>query len=123
MDKKIIELEKAYWKAMETKDFETIKRLTRFPCITVGKEGINSIDEPTFKQRFDSAGNMKLTVKDISHIESQMIHDTSAVIAYQITLAYDMEGKTQTNSCACSSTWSKENDQWKCVLHTESEIA
>jgi len=60
METQIIELEKEYWQAMENRDFATIKRLTRFPCIVAGKNGIRQVDEATFKAMFDSSENMQL---------------------------------------------------------------
>lgn len=122
METQIIELEKEYWQAMENRDFTTIKRLTRFPCIVAGKNGIREVDQPTFKAMFDSSENMALKVVEISSISVQVIQQQTAVIAYRITLEYKVEGKNTPFDCACTSTWIKEDDQWVCGMHTETEL-
>jgi len=124
METQIIGLEKEYWRAMENRDFTTIKRLTRFPCIVAGKNGIRQVDEATFKAMFDSSENMQLKVIEISSTTTQVIHDQTAVIAYRITLEYRVDGKNTPFNCACTSTWVKEeDDQWVCAMHTETELA
>lgn len=122
METQIIELEKEYWQAMENRDFTTIKRLTRFPCIVAGKNGIREVDEPTFKAMFDSSENMALKVVEISSTSVQVIHQQTAVIAYRITMEYRVEGKNTPFYCACTSTWVKEDNQWVCGMHTETEL-
>ena len=124
METEILELEKKYWQAMEDHDFETVKKLTRFPCIVAGKNGVQSVDETSFKNMFESGANAKIKVLNISNVESQAVSKRSAVIAYLIELgtAYDVQGGPSMK-CACTSTWTKEDDEWVCALHTESELA
>ena len=122
MENQILELEKKYWKAMETHDFSTVKSLTHFPCIVAGKDGVRSVDEPTFKKMFDSGEGRQLKVLDISESESQIIGKNSAIIAYLIQFEYTSQDQKSSGKCACTSTWVKENDNWVCAMHTESEL-
>ncbi|WP_316811665.1 nuclear transport factor 2 family protein [Pedobacter heparinus] len=122
MENQILELEKKYWKAMETRDFDMVKNLTRFPCIVAGKDGIRSVDEPSFKKMFDSGQGSQLKVLDISEVESEIIGEDSAVIAYLIELNYGADGQKASGKCACTSTWVKENENWICAMHTESDL-
>ncbi|MDR6782009.1 ketosteroid isomerase-like protein [Pedobacter africanus] len=122
MKNQILDLEKKYWKAMETHDFDTVKSLTRFPCIVAGKNGVRSVDEDSFKKMFDSAEGNQLKVLNISETESEIIGEDSAVIAYLIELAYSADGQKSSEKCACTSTWVKEQDSWVCAMHTESEL-
>lgn len=122
METQIIELEKEYWRAMEHRDFDTIKRLTRFPCIVVGKNGIRQVDEVSFKKMFDSSEGMQLKVQEIFSIESEVIQGYSAIIAYRITMEYVTKEEKTALNCACTSTWVKENDEWVCAMHTETEL-
>ncbi len=119
METQILELEKKYWQGMESHDYETVKNLTRFPCIVAGKKGVLNVDEATFKKMFDSGANAKIKVNGISNVETQHIDENGAVIAYLIELG--MDGK-EPMKCACTSTWVKENNNWICALHTESEL-
>jgi ketosteroid isomerase-like protein len=123
METQILELEKKYWQAMEDHDFDTVKKLTRFPCIVAGKNGVQSVDEAAFKNMFDSGSNAKIKVLNISNVQSQSVSKKSAVIAYQIEIgtAYDVQGPSM--KCACTSTWTKDDEEWVCALHTETELA
>jgi ketosteroid isomerase-like protein len=121
MDAKIIELEKKYWQGMENHDYETVKNLTRFPCIIAGKNGVQSVDEANFKKMFESGDGDKIKVLNFSDIETQLFAN-AAVIAYSIELGIDNKQKAPTR-CACTSTWIKENDNWVCALHTEAELS
>lgn len=123
METEIIELEKEYWQAMEDRDFGTIKRLTRFPCLVAGKNGIRQVDETTFKTMFDSSEGVKLKVLEIKSEESQVIQGQTAVIAYLIKMEYVATGEKTSFNCACTSTWIKENEEWICAMHTETELA
>jgi len=121
MENQILELEKKYWNAMESRDFDTVKSLTHFPCIVAGKDGVRSVDEATFKKMFESGKDRQLKVLDISDAEIQIIGG-SAIIAYLIELQYTMEGQQSSGKCACSSTWVKDNENWICAMHTESDL-
>ena len=121
METQIIELEKKYWHGMENHEYETVKKLTRFPCIIAGKNGVQSVDEDNFKKMFESGDGNKIKVLNFSNVEAQLIGESGAVIAYLIELVDDKQ-KTPMK-CACTSTWVKENNNWVCVLHTESELS
>ena len=123
MEKQIIELEKKYWQGMENHDYETVKKLTRFPCIIAGKNGVQSVDEATFKRMFESGDGDKIKVLNFSDAQTQLIGEDSAVIAYQIELGMIDNNQKAPMKCACTSTWTKENDNWVCVLHTEAELS
>ena len=123
METQIIELEKKYWQGMEDHDYETVKKLTRFPCIIAGKNGVRSVDEASFKKMFESGDGDKIKVLNISDVETQSIGENSAAIAYLIELGIVDDQQKLPVKCACTSTWSKENDNWVCVLHTETELS
>lgn len=117
MKNDIENLEKEYWEAMAAQDFQTVKSLTKFPCITAGKQGVMSMDEPTYKRMFEGGAGKQMAVKNISNVQIQNGTD-HAMIAYLIELEFDGQAMT----CACSSTWVKENGKWLCAMHTESEL-
>ena len=123
MKTQILDLEKKYWQAMEDHDFETVKKLTRFPCIVAGKNGVQSVDEDTFKNMFESGANAKIKVLNISNVETQQVSKKSAVIAYLIEMGTAYNEERPSMKCACTSTWTKEDDEWVCALHTEAELA
>ena len=117
MNSEILGLEKKYWDGMSQHDYETVKSLTKFPCIVAGKNGVMSVDEPAFKKMFDQGAGKTMKVNSISEEQVQAGQD-HAVIAYLIESDYD--GNVM--KCACTSTWVKENGQWLCLMHTESDL-
>lgn len=117
MKSEIIKLEKKYWDAMASQDYETVRNLTKFPCIVAGKQGVMSIDEPTYKKMFEQGSGRKMKVKSISQEQIETGED-HALLGYLIELDYD--GKAM--KCACTSTWIKEDNKWLCAMHTESDL-
>lgn len=123
MNTQILDLEKKYWAAMEAHDYETVRSLTYFPCIVAGKEGVRRVNEPDFKKMFESGAGHRFKVKSISGAESQVLNENSAIIAYLIDLDFEVDGKTTSGKCACSSTWVRtDQGNWVCALHTESDL-
>lgn len=123
METQIIELEKKYWQGMENHEYETVRNLTRFPCIVAGNMGVQSVDEASFRKMFESGDGAKIKVVSISNIETQLIGDNGAVIAYHIDLGIKGDDQKPPTKCACTSTWVKENNNWLCTLHTETELS
>jgi len=123
METQIIELEKNYWHGMENHDYEVVKDLTHFPCIIAGKNGVQSVDEAQFKKMFESGNGDKIKVANLTNIESQLLGENNAVIAYIIELEIVGGKRNSPMKCACTSTWINDNNKWVCVLHTEAELS
>ncbi|MBA0885277.1 nuclear transport factor 2 family protein [Flavobacterium undicola] len=123
METQIIELEKKYWQGMENHDYETVNKLTRFPCIIAGKNGVQSVDEASFKKMFESGEGNKIKVLNFSNVVAQLVAENTAIIAYLIELGMEGDKQKPPMKCACTSTWTKENNNWVCTLHTEAELS
>ena len=123
MEMQIIELEKKYWQEMENHDYETVKNLTHFPCIIAGKNGVRNVNEANFKKMFESGEGDKIKVLNISDVETQLLAENTAVTAYQIELEMADDKEKGAMKCVCTSTWIKENNNWVCALHTETELS
>lgn len=121
METEIFELEKKYWQGMEDYEYETVKNLTYFPCVIAGKNGVQEVDEPNFKKMFESGDGDEIKVLSYSDVKSQLFNQDTGVIAYKIELLDTKQNKSM--KCACTSTWIKENNNWKCTLHTETELS
>ncbi len=117
MNNEIFELEKKYWDGMAAHDYETVRSLTKFPCIVAGKQGVMSVDEPAYKKMFEQGSGRKMKVNGLSDEKIEMGRD-HAMIAYLIELEYD----GQTMKCVCTSTWVKDDEQWLCAMHTECDL-
>src|SRR5690606_10466650 len=117
MKKEISKLERKYWDAMADHDYETVRDLTRFPCLVAGKRGVMSVDEPTYKTLFEQGGGKNMKVNSITDEQIETAED-HALIAYVIELDYN----GQAMKCACTSTWAKEDGNWRCAMHTETDL-
>ncbi|TDP03156.1 nuclear transport factor 2 family protein [Flavobacterium sp. 245] len=122
METQIIELEKKYWKGMENHDYETVKNLTLFPCVIAGKNGVQSVNESTFKKMFESGDGDKIKVLSIDDVEAKLIAENTAIIGYLIELGIVGDKQNSPMKCACTSTWIKHDNNWVCALHTEAEL-
>jgi len=120
MQDQLLALEKKYWAAMEDHHYETVKSLTRFPCIIAGKNGVRNVDEAAFKEMFESGAGVKMKLKNISGVVSANLDDNTAVIAYIAEI--ELEGQPGIRKCANASTWIRQNGSWVCALHTESDL-
>lgn len=123
MRNEIIILEKKYWDAIASHDFETVKELTFFPCITTGSKGVNSIDEDTFAKMFEQSKNNMVKIIEISNEQVTILAEDWVVLGYKITLEHTVDGQTKQSHCACSSAWARINGKWKCPLHSETELS
>ena len=122
MEDQILDLETKYWHGMANHDYETVKSLTYFPCTTISKQGVKSIDEPTFKQMFEQGEGMKMSIKGITEAVIEMFSKSFATIGYIVEIETDNNGEKTSSKCACSSAWIQENGVWKCQLHSESDL-
>lgn len=121
MKDQIIELERKYWDGMANLDYEIVKNLTYFPCIVASKDGVNQIDEPTYKKYFDMGQGMKMKIKGLTDAVVELFSKSFATIGYLIEIEVDNQGEIRNSKCVCTSTWILENGDWKCVMHTESD--
>ncbi|MNR48510.1 hypothetical protein D3C85_1677550 [compost metagenome] len=71
---------------------------------------------------FESADGNKIKVLNISDVETQLLTENTAITAYQIELEM-ADDKQKSLKCVCTSTWIKENNNWVCALHTETELS
>lgn len=122
MEGQIIELEKKYWQGVENNDYETVRNLTFFPCIVAGKNGVQSISETEFKNMFDSGQTNKIKVLNIYDVKEKLIAENTAVIGYRLDFEIADQSQKAPVKCVCTSTWIKENNNWVCVMHTETEL-
>lgn len=122
MESQIIELEKKYWEAMRTHNYETVKSLTHFPCIITGRNGVKSVDEDQFKKMFESGKDKEMRILNFSGFETQKLNENTIIIGYEIELEYPLDNRSVAEKCVCSSCWIKENENWTCALHSETEL-
>ncbi len=122
MKDQILKLEKAYWTGMENHDLETVTNLTYFPCVLASKNGPRIMTEDDFKKVFEQAEGMEMKVNKIDDVKFHNASDELAVIAYRVELMHKVKDEEVISKCACSSTWLKIENTWKCIQHAEADI-
>jgi hypothetical protein len=118
--KELLKLEKQYWQSMKDKDTKTASRLTDYPCIIAGAQGVGRLDEKKFSAMLNSPD---WNLKDFSlddKVELRMLSEDVAILAYKVHEKLTVEGKPVALDAADASVWVRRNGEWRCALHTES---
>jgi hypothetical protein len=120
-EKDLWALEKQFWKALQDKDEITAIRLTDFPCIVSGPQGVGSVDELTFRAM---VRDPRYTIRraELKDPQVRMLRDDVAVVAYRVHEELTVEGEPVTLEAADSSTWIRRKGQWACAEHAEAIV-
>jgi ketosteroid isomerase-like protein len=120
IEAELLELEKRFWQALKDNDVDTAARLTDYPCIVTGAQGVGAIDQKTFTEMMKAATYTldRFEIKDGAEV--RQVRDDVAIVAYQVHEELTVDGKPVKFDAADSSTWVRSDGGWKCVSHTES---
>jgi len=122
IESELLGLEKQFWQALKDRDVETAERLTDFPCVVSGAQGVATI----YRQEF--AGMMTSPSYSLDRFELEddakvrLVGDDVAVMAYKVHEELTVEGKPVTLDAAESSTWIRRGGRWLCAQHSESIV-
>jgi hypothetical protein len=123
VEKELLQLEKQYWQAIKDRDVDTMIRLTDFPCIVAGPQGVDRIDEKAFTTMMRdtrySLDDFDLTDDDI---KVRLLSDDVAVVAYKAHEELTVDGEPVTLDVTESSTWVRRDGRWACAQHTEAIV-
>jgi Domain of unknown function (DUF4440) len=122
LEKELLDLEKRYWGAIKDKDVATAARLTDFPCIITGAQGIGQVDEQTFAQLMKNPTYTIQRVELGDDARVRLIDDDVAVVAYKVHEELTVDGKPVSLDATDASTWVRRKGQWRCALHTEAIV-
>ena len=115
----VLNCERQYWQAIKNQDTEATRRMTDFPCIVAGAQGVAAMDEKTFGSMMNST-EWKLKSFEMGETQVRLLSDDVAIVAYKVQEDMTVEGKPVTLDAADASVWIKRNGEWRCALHTES---
>lgn len=117
-EKELLELERKFWQAMKDRDVESARRLTEFPCIVSGPQGVGSIDERTLEAMMKNGPELiDFRLKDGAQMRK--ISDDVAVLAYEVHEELTVEGSPVSIDAAECSTWVRKEGRWVCAQHSE----
>jgi ketosteroid isomerase-like protein len=118
IDNELVQLETRYWTAMKDKDVDAAVGMTDEPCIVTGGQGVGRVSREEFRKLMTNA-TWTLHEFTMENMQTRMISDDVAVVAYKVTEKLTVEGKPLTLVASDSSTWVRRNGTWKCAAHTE----
>ena len=119
VENELLSLERQYWQAIKDKDAETVRRLTDYPCIVAGAQGVAQLDESTYKAMLSGPWDLKTFDLD-RDAQVRQLSDDVAIIAYKVREELTVDDKPVSLEAADTSVWVRRNGSWRCAAHTES---
>ena len=120
IEKELLSLERQFWQSMKDKDAEAASRLTDYPCIVAGAQGVAQVDQKTFSSMLNTSA---WTIQDFSladDVQVRLLSDDVAILAYKVREKLTVEGQPVTIEAADASVWVRRDGRWLCAMHTES---
>lgn len=117
----IIDLETRFWQTMVDKDADAAAGMIADKALMAGTHGTMTMDPAKYRQ-MTNEGKWTLATFAFSDVEVVLPATDTAVIAYKVHQTGQMNDKPMDLTCADSTTWVKQDGEWKCALHTESII-
>jgi hypothetical protein len=116
----LIELEKKFWQSLVEQDSDTAIQLLTEPALMVSGHGAMQFDHADYR-RMNEHGAMVLRSFELSNMQVMFPNESTAVLTYHVKqqMAPRDASDGETQEMNDSSTWIKEGQFWKCVMHTE----
>ena len=108
-----------YWQAMKDKDVAAANRLTDYPCLIAGAQGVAQMDERTFAAMLQGASWTMNAFQLDDDVKVRRVSDDVAVIAYKVREHLTVEGKPVELEASDTSVWVRRDGDWRCASHTE----
>lgn len=119
VEQELVAAERSYWQALRDNDVETALRLTDFPCLITGPQGVGHIDAKTLAAMIQTPPYAVRDLRMTDEATVRMLRDDVAVIAYTVHEELTVEGAPVALDLVESSTWIRRPDGWRCAAHTE----
>jgi hypothetical protein len=116
----LVELENQFWQSIVDQDTDTALELLTEPALMVSTHGAMRFDHAGYRQMAEK-GSMVLKKFRLSDMEVLFPNESTAVITYHVKQQLVPRGKNgvMDQEMNDTSTWIKDNGEWKCVIHTE----
>jgi ketosteroid isomerase-like protein len=114
----IEKLEKRFWQSMVDKDPDTAMTMMADDGVVAGPSGVMRITPKKYGD-MTREGDWTLKSFELDDLEVVFPTDDVAVIAYKVHQTGAMKGEKMDLRCADTSTWVRQDGEWKCSAHTE----
>jgi len=117
----LLDVERKFWGAMQTKDADIAEEMTDDGCIVVGAQGVSAIDAKTMG-KLTTEGKWQLDdyTFDEKNAQVRMLSDDVAIVAYKVNERVVVDGEELPVEANDASVWVRRDGKWLCALHTES---
>lgn len=118
----IEKLEEAFWKSLVDKDADAATAMLAPQALMVSSHGAMKFDPAQYAKMLQDPKHGLLKYK-LSDMDVLFPSEDVAIATYKANQTMTMDGKELTQDVCDSSTWVRMGGTWKCVAHTESELA
>ena len=122
-DSTLIALEKKFWQSMVDEDTDIALSMLNEPSMMVSSHGAMQFDHAQYRQMAEH-GDMVIKAFRLSDMNVMHPSEDTAVVTYHAKQTLSPRGKSEKieQEMADSSVWVRKNGEWRCVMHTESEV-
>lgn len=117
----IVDLENRFWQSMIDNDPDTATELLTEPALMVSAHGAMQFDHAGYRKMAEQ-GPMVLTNYELSDMQVVFPSETTAIATYRVKQTVAQRGEkagSDVQEMNDTSTWIKEDGEWKCAMHTE----
>ena len=118
--KTLIDLENRFWQAIVDQDADTAIDLLNEPALLVSAHGAMKFDHAGYRQMAEQ-GTQVLTAFELSDMNVVFPNDSTAVMTYHVRqkVSGRANGESTAQEMNDTSTWIRQGNSWRCVMHTE----
>ena len=126
--KTLVALENKFWQSMVDEDVDAALALLNEPALMVSGHGTIKFDHAAYRKMAEK-GSMVVTAFKLSDVDVVQPTDDIAVLTYRVEQSVAPRGQSHeqsrgtTQEMANSSTWVRQGEDWRCVMHTETPMA
>lgn len=119
----LIDLEKKFWQSMVDEDTDTALSMLTEPALMVTAQGAMQFDHAQYRQMAEQ-GQMVIKSFELSDVNVMFPNDDTAVVTYRVRQALAERGEDEAveQLMADSSVWMRKGGEWRCFMHTETEV-
>ena len=122
--KTLVALENKFWQSMVDEDVDTALGLLNEPALMVSGHGTIKFDHAGYR-RMAEKGSMVVTAFKLSDVDVVQPTEDTAVLTYRVEQSVAPRGQSRGGTkqeMANSSTWIRQGEDWRCVMHTETPM-
>lgn len=119
----LIALEKKFWQSLVDDDTDAAQALLAEPALMVSSHGALQFDHAQYRQMAEQGG-MVIKGFELSDVDVLFANDDTAVVTYRVTQTVGLRDGSDAieQLMADASVWTRKGGEWRCVLHTETEL-